>query len=126
MLLKNAMNYQEYYNDGEFEYGPHQHRKERMLAWRGALIGALVGGLLFGLIFYVPTLYIESPYKTLICLVGIFVGIIQGAGIGPLVALRISRGLHFGPRPKMARARIVRTSVRRSRRKSRRHLWEQQ
>lgn len=74
------------------ETGLRQPKKEKRLALRGALWGAIGGGLLFGFIFWLPSLFVSLDYKWLFVIVGVAIGIVQGMGAGPLVALRFSRG----------------------------------
>ena len=79
------------------ETGPRQPRKEKRLVILGALWGAIGGGLFGGIIFWLPSLFMALEFKWLFVIIGVAIGVVQGAGFGPLAALRFSRG--FGKSP---------------------------
>jgi hypothetical protein len=98
MLLDRSM---ELLNTTYDETGLRQPRKEKRLAILGALWGAFGGAIVFGFMFFIPSLFMPLEYKNLFIIVGVALGIVAGAGAGPLALLRFSRGFQKGrtPRP---------------------------
>ena len=80
-----------------YEFGPQDPRREKIMALIGLMLGvALIGGLTCLLFAFAVNLinlrYENFAYGGYIILAGTILGVVHGAIIGPLIALRIARG----------------------------------